>query len=64
MRALEFLTSHVTVKLRYNQIYQLKTTIVVLIIIGLNTLKMYAQNLRRLLAMPIIPQRLKRQKTF
>ena len=64
MRALEFLTSHVTVKLCYNQIYQLKTTIVVLIIIGLNTLKMYAQNLRRLLAMPIIPQRLKRQKTF
>ena len=27
MRALEFLTSHVIFKLRYNQIYQLKTTI-------------------------------------
>ena len=27
MRALEFLTDHVTFKLRYNQIYQLKTTI-------------------------------------
>ena len=28
MRALEFLTGHVTFKLRYNQIYQLKTTLV------------------------------------
>ena len=27
MRALEFLTGHVSFKLRYNQIYQLKTTI-------------------------------------
>ena len=26
MRDLEFLTGHVTFKLRYNQIYQLKTT--------------------------------------
>ena len=27
MRALEFLTGHVIFKLRYNQIYQLKTTL-------------------------------------
>ena len=27
MRALEFLTGHVIFKLRYNQIYQLKTTV-------------------------------------
>ena len=26
MRALEFITGHVTFKLRYNQIYKLKTT--------------------------------------
>ena len=26
MRAFEFITGHVTFKLRYNQIYQLKTT--------------------------------------
>ena len=29
MRALEFITGHVIFKLRYNQIYQLKTTHVV-----------------------------------
>ena len=28
MRALEFLTGHVIFKLRYNQIYQMKTTLV------------------------------------
>ena len=28
MRALEFLTGHVIFKLHYNQIYQLKTTII------------------------------------
>ena len=27
MRELEFLTGHVTFKLRYNQIYQMKTTL-------------------------------------
>ena len=26
MRAIEFITGHVTFKLRYNQIYQMKTT--------------------------------------
>ena len=30
MRALEFITGHVIFKLRYNQIYQLKTTIALL----------------------------------
>ena len=28
MRASEFITGHVTFKLRYNQIYQMKTTLV------------------------------------
>ena len=31
MRALEFITGHVIFKLRYNQIYQLKTTLVVVL---------------------------------
>ena len=30
MRALEFISGHVTFKLRYNHIYQLKTTLVTL----------------------------------
>ena len=38
MRALEFLTGHVTFKLRYNQIYQLKTTFVLMIAISAVTL--------------------------
>ena len=35
MRALEFLTGHVIFKLRYNQIYQLKTTDVLYRIVAL-----------------------------
>ena len=35
MKAIEFLTGHVIFKLRYNQIYQLKTTYVLYRIVAL-----------------------------
>ena len=45
MRALEFITGHVIFKLRYNQIYQLKTTLKINLLVGKNRNK-YTEILR------------------
>ena len=50
MRALEFLTGHVIFKLRYNQIYQLKTTFIYLaelavLVFDLHTTLLYCKPL-------------------
>ena len=39
MRALKFITGHVIFKLRYNQIYQMKTTIVNFVLFSVTKLK-------------------------